>query len=136
VSRHFASGYIGIPWKRFGRSTDGLDCWGLVTHVLREHYEIEMADAVVDGSRTAERVRAFINYEKTSMAEWDLVDYPEDGEIVVMGNRNAVPTHCGIYVVVGSMGGGVLHCEEGIGCVFERTADVRWPRLKFYRRKP
>lgn len=135
MSHHFASRYIGIPWKKFGRSTAGFDCWGLVIHVLREHYGIEMDDAVADGLKTTERVRAFINYEKTSMADWDLVDYPEDGDIVVMGNRNSVPTHCGIYIHVDGMGGGVLHCEEGIGCVFERAADVRWPRLKFYRRK-
>lgn len=132
---HFATRYIGTPWRRYGRSMAGFDCWGLVIWVLKEHYGIVVEDAIADGSKTSERVRAFIEYEKTQMADWISVDYPMDGDIVVMGNRNAVPTHCGIYIQVDQNTSGVLHCEEEIGCVFERASNIRWPSLRFYRHK-
>jgi len=126
---NFASQYIGIPWRSNGRTIKGFDCWGLVIHVLYKHFGIRIEDSITaDGSRTVERVRAFIRQRDTKMDDWRLVDEPGDGDIVVMGNRHGVPTHCGIYI-----DNGVLHCEEGIGCVFEVVSMIRWPRLTFYR---
>jgi cell wall-associated NlpC family hydrolase len=137
VKQHFATQYIGRRWKKYGRGPDAFDCWGLVMHLLAEHYGIVVEDVVVDGSNTIARVRAMVanipGAETSKMVDWVQVEYPEDGDIVVMGNIHGVPSHCGLFLAI--MGGSILHCEEGVGCVLTSKNDVRWPRLTYYRKQ-
>ncbi len=133
MNDHFATQYIGRKWVAFGRGPKAYDCWGLVMEILAVHYGIIIGDTVVDGSNTRARVRAFLNARETQMADWLEVQYPGDGDVVLMSNKHDVPTHCGIYL--SAMGGGILHCEEGVGVIFTKATDTRWPRLAYYRYK-
>lgn len=34
--------YVGLPFKKYGRDRDGLDCWGLCRLILREQADLEL----------------------------------------------------------------------------------------------
>jgi cell wall-associated NlpC family hydrolase len=137
VKDHFATQYIGIRWKLLGRTTKGFECWGLVMHVLKEHFDLDVGTVAADGRRAMETGRAFLKMmpeaKGSLMAAWERVEHPAEGDIVVMCNRNEVPGHCGIYIEAD--GGGVLHCAEKAGVVIQKVAAIEWPVIKFYRYK-
>lgn len=136
MKQHFATQYVGKRWKRNGRGPDVFDCWGLVMFLLENHYGTTVEDVVVENSGVVARTRAMLaglpGSATSKMVDWVQVEYPEDGDIVVMGNIHGVPGHCGLFIDV--MGGNILHCEEGVGCIMTSVNDVRWPRLTYYRK--
>jgi cell wall-associated NlpC family hydrolase len=40
---HWSRDYVGLPWKFAGRSSEGVDCWGLLWLVYREVLGIPIA---------------------------------------------------------------------------------------------
>ena len=47
--------YIGTPFKAFGRTMEGCDCWGLLRIVYREAFGIELPSYVSDYTATDAR---------------------------------------------------------------------------------
>jgi len=67
---------------------------------------------------------------------WAKVESPAEGDCVLL-RRSRHPIHVGIWLDVD--GGGVLHCAEGAGVVFQRSDALAlngWAIEGFYRFSP
>ncbi len=122
--------YRGLPYLRFGRDPDGVDCCGLPFLAFREVHGIEIephagvavghveraeAEALFRGELSSGRWRRI---DRGAEREWDIAWFrePKDGR----------PTHVGIVMKSGWM----LHAHEGAGLVVpERYGSGLWSRL-------
>lgn len=113
----WAARYIGLPYARYGRTRDGLNCWGLVAMVLREVFEAPVpayegygiVDLRADGATLAD----FISGERdqhwrevarpdaaTAELAWRL---PERLGDLVLTRYGRHPVHIGIVIARGEM---------------------------------
>ena len=128
---HWAEKYVGRPWVAGGRGPDAFDCWGLFRWIQRHHYGCEVPEVPVDAGDLRGIVQTFNGHPERR--RWERVHVPCDGDGVLM-RRSRHPVHVGIWLDVD--GGGVLHCAQGIGVVFQKSADLvlgGWRIEGFYR---
>lgn len=112
--RHWALGYIGLPWVAMGRGVQGFDCYGLFMRVQKLYFGVDVPDIGIDPSiDVIGKLRAFKHHKEFS--HWRVVVEPIEGDAVMMGNGRAV-SHIGVYLAVD--GGGVLHCDDIGGVQF------------------
>lgn len=124
---HWATQYIGQPWIAGEH-----DCWAFARRVWREQFGIDVPTVDVDACNRLACVRAFSGHEELS--NWHNVDTPQEGDAVLL-SQSKHPSHVGVWV--NADGGGVLHCVQGIGVVFQRSASLAmfgWSHTEFYRR--
>jgi len=111
--------YLGRPWAAGARGPAAYDCWGLLKAVREAHFGGGIPDTVLgDPARD-------LYAEKMRSGAWEIVATPAHGDGVLM--REGDQPHVGIYLDLD--GGGILHCEEGRGVVFD---DLRSLRLMGY----
>ena len=108
--KHWAARLIGKPYLHGADGPDAFDCWGLVRHVTKHHFGVDMP-AIEVGETINER--AIRNATKG----WQQVSDRAEGNIVLM--RSAIKLHCGIIVA-----GGVLHAVSGARVVHEKFDDA------------
>ena len=131
----WCANYIGIPFAYRGRTRKGLDCWGLVHLVMREHFHIDVPsyDDVAfyeeeNGCDTThERVLA-VSQSIQEAAEqwkrdWHQVQKPQAGDVVLFRNAGE-PSHVGLMVDASQF----LHVEEGVNSLVESVSDRLWCR--------
>ena len=130
----WVAGYIGIPFKSYGRDHGGCDCWGLLRLVLAEQFDTRIPAFHGMTWRQGDDRRALAEYMDARLDVWTPVEpgqeQPGDGVLMrLMGH----PIHCGIVVARGWM----LHVEGGADAAAEPYTDMRWNRrvLGFYRYK-
>lgn len=123
--------YTGIPYAEKGRTTDGIDCWGLARLVLFEQLGLDTPDygEAYDDAGDKKVIPAVISegLEK----EWVRVDKPQLFDLIILsvGKRKM---HVGI--VVGRID--FLHSPEGksLSLVDRFTDDHYKHRIEgFYR---
>lgn len=125
---HWAEIYIGEPWVSRTH-----DCWAFTRRVWREQYGLEISPIDVDSCNRMAAMRAFVGHEER--AHWHNVATPQEGDAVLL-SQSKHPSHVGVWV--DADGGGVLHCIEGAGVVFQTVASMRaagWHGMEFYRHK-
>jgi cell wall-associated NlpC family hydrolase len=116
--------YLGASYAWRGRSLEtGLDCWGLVVHVLREEFGLAVDDFGrlydADGSPGRRLARAAIAAE---LPGWREVAW-EEGAVVLFRERT-VPSHVGIAL---PRSGWVLHAHHTHGVTtFDAFAHPVW----------
>ena len=113
--------YIGLPYKDNGRTTAGIDCWGLACLVYREHFDIELP--TLDGAYLGSQdlvIKELVAHTKES---WIPTNDPKPGDICVF-NILGEPTHVGIYLGDGMF----LHARAGQDSVIELLDSHRWNR--------
>lgn len=129
---HWATKYIGIPWKFGGQGPDTYDCWNFVREVQGTHFNIEVPIITYDDQRDV-----FHHLQHNAeLDHWTQMETPIEGDIIMMA-RAKIPAHVGVWVK-SNVQEGVLHCLQGIGVVFTAQQAIRssgWGQLKFYRRK-
>lgn len=124
---HWAADYIGEPWIAGTH-----DCWAFVRRVWRDHFNLEVPPVDVDACNKMACMRAFAGHEER--ASWHNVDTPREGDAVLL-SQSKHPSHVGVWI--DADGGGVLHCIEGTGVVFQTVGSMRaagWHGMEFYRR--
>lgn len=123
---HWAFDYIGMPWTR-----DGNDCWQFFRRVQAERFGRVIPAFDMASHRAVVCARAVA--ENPERANWQPVDRPQEGDAVLMAHASH-PSHIGLWIDVD--GGGVLHCINGPGVVFQKPAQLKaasWGHLEYYR---
>ena len=98
--------YVGIPYEVGGRTTDGIDCYGLVCKVYQEVLSVTLPDWVLDDEIDFDSKRGC----------WSSIDQPVDFCILHNTRTGGLPDHFALYVA-----GGVL--SAGAGGSFYTTLD-------------
>ncbi|MGL6245652.1 NlpC/P60 family protein [Pseudomonas sp.] len=123
---HWAFAYIGQPWV-----SESHDCWGFFRRVQRERFGREIPPFDVDAFNRLACARAVAG--NPERANWRPVAVPAEGDAVLLAHARH-PSHVGLWVAVD--GGGVLHCVNGPGVVFQSVKMLKasgWGHLEFYR---
>ena len=116
-----SNNYIGIPFKYKGRTTDGLDCWGLVRLIYKDEYDITLpsfSDEYEDNQ--VERIGDLISQYKEG---WESIAEPEEGSLVlfrVMG----VESHVGVCISSTHF----IHAREGFSSAIEAFDSPSWKK--------
>jgi len=110
----WATRYIGDPWI-----SGEHDCWAFARRVWREVFGWDVPAVDVDALNKMETVRAFNTHPERS--RWSKVDRPIDGAGVLMG-KSGRASHVGVWT--DADGGGVVHCVQGIGVVFNTAQSL------------
>ena len=123
---HWAFDYIGLPWIRGDH-----DCWGFVRRVQLERFGRSVPAFDMDAYNSLACARAVAaNPERIN---WQSVTTPKEGDCVLLAHAKH-PSHVGVWVEVD--GGGVLHCLQSSGVVFQSVKSLKasgWGHLEFYR---
>lgn len=126
-----ADKYIGRPWVNGGQGPQAFDCWGFVRYVYAQEYGIPLA--AIDVSAYAALAVRRAAKEAAPVSDFvsvDLLDL-EDADIVLCSQAKH-PHHVGIWI-----GGGLLHCVEGAGVVYQTRQSLQrhgWNLISGYRR--
>ena len=122
--------FVGLPYSPVGEGPDQFHCWAFVRHVQSVVFGRALPPAPADGNFVA---HAQVIADSAERARWRRMSSPIDGDIVLMGHTRT-PHHVGVWAR--SDGGGVLHCLDPLGVVFQsraRLAIEHWRIEGFYR---
>jgi cell wall-associated NlpC family hydrolase len=109
---------IGKPWVSGASGPDSFDCWGLLRYVLQERRGVSLA--AYAGVTQSGLIQMVKNAETEAKAHWSKISSPLHLCGVGM-SRNKRIEHVGLWLG----NGGILHCHEGGGVVFQSRASIR-----------
>ena len=104
------SDLIGVPFAKYGRSKNGLDCWGLVKEVF-SRYSIELPE-YLENCATDTDINKLIDYNRKN---WRRVDDKPVPCLITFRNGDLC-NHVGVYIGHGMF----IHARENIGVAIER----------------
>jgi len=113
--------YLGIPYKDFGRTTEGLDCWGLVCMIAKEQFDYELPLlngrylSASNGANTSELI------EVEKLKKWVKVSDYEAGDVVLF-NVGGFASHIGTYIGEGKF----IHILKGSDVTIENLDSMVW----------
>ena len=115
--------YLGIQYKDFGRTKEGLDCWGLCCIVAKEqfNYELPALDGKYISASDGSSVSDLVALEKLNT--WERVTEYRAGDIAVF-NVAGFACHVGTYI------GGVkfIHILQGSEVTIENLDSIVWKK--------
>lgn len=117
------SKYIGLPYVKYGRDVKtGLDCYGLVVHIYKQEFNIEL-DALTNITTEHGYTRASKELVNTqSYKEFiEVTGERKLGDIILISFAGN-PLHVGMAINENSM----IHSNEGIDCVIEDIRGTVW----------
>ena len=134
---HWATDYIGKPWKVAADGPEEFDCWGLVVDIHRRFYGRELEIIPVEESNLRQLIKTFDAHPEKQ--NWDTVKNPIEGDIALM-RQSRHPIHVGEWIDVNAKGNecGMLHCMQGAGVVFQNLQSLAltgWKIENYYRYK-
>ena len=122
--------YVGIPYRDCGRdSEDGLDCYGLVRHVLEAEYGHDVPsyigtyDSAEDSTSTHRAIRRALGDGR-----WQKVraDDAREGDVALLWLTDpGRPSHIGVRVGPDAL----LHTRRATGAIVERLDGVLGQRV-------
>lgn len=113
--------YLGIPYKHRGRTTDGLDCWGLLKLVYAD-LGFRLFDIEDLEYEKAWSLRH--NYFKEHCAnDWDRVTFSEVLDAVLFFNSRRAANHAGIILKDRKF----IHCCRA-GVIISKLDDEPWKK--------
>lgn len=129
---HWAEKYLGIPWLSGGRNaSEGLDCWGLLCHIYKCEFNIDIpAYNVPVGTLAKPETIATGELDNSC---WFEVKDPASSDVVILGNSNRF-THVGVYVEIPDAA--IIHSAKNcLSCIVTLRILTRYgyTRHKFYR---
>lgn len=128
---HWCQQYIGLPWVSGAYGPEAFDCWGLLWHVFREHFNKEAPRQLGVKELGLASVARLLN-SLEGLEDWEPLLLPKDGCVVAMGT-NKVFYHVGVYLEAD--GGLVLHASERCSVVAEPLSALRskgFNKISFY----
>lgn len=124
---------IGVPYLDHGRTTAGLDCWGLVLLVYAR-LGLTVPDVFAGQDQRTVRERQedqpALDWIASLFGAWRRVPQPEPGCAVAIGNVEGAAVHVGVIVEPFRM----LHALRKTGVVLSRVDHAPWAEkvLGFY----
>lgn len=115
--------YLGIPYKDFGRTKEGLDCWGLCCLVAKDHfnYDLPPLDGQYTSASDGSSVSDLVALEK--LGDWvKVLDY-EAGDILVF-NIAGFACHVGTYLGKNKF----IHILQGSEVTIENLDSIVWKK--------
>ena len=113
----WAAKYIGEPWIEKVH-----ECGHFFCRVQREQFGIETEVIDADALSLLSCARALAG-DHREFRNWVDVETPQEGDAVQMSHATR-PHHLGVWI--DADGGGVLHCIEGAGVVFNTRRALRF----------
>ena len=115
--------YLGIPYKDFGRTEDGLDCWGLCVLIAKEqfNYDLPLLDKQYTSATDGKSVSDLVALNKLS--KWNKVKEYIKGDIIVF-NVAGFACHVGTYIGDGLF----IHILNGSNVTIERLDSITWKK--------
>jgi cell wall-associated NlpC family hydrolase len=126
----WAAQYVGLPYKRYGRAREGIDCWGLCMLVYKEQLKIALPDLsdVYNGSNKNERKQAINATYQSQKPAWIPVEDIKAFDVIAFQLQGIV-NHVGVAIDDSY----ILHIEDNTGSVVQRYADLRHRISEVYR---
>lgn len=95
-TKHWAAPLIGLPWEPGAQGPNAFDCWGLVRHVFRIRYGIDMPQVQVGDFAEGDNVAAL--KRAAAVSGWKRIEAgaPQDGDVVLM--QGPVGRHVGVMI--------------------------------------
>ncbi|WP_337996236.1 hypothetical protein [Oleispirillum naphthae] len=128
---HWAAQYIGLPWSETGEGPESYHCWSFVRMVEAKHFGRDLPPIPNPGDLLP-LARAFRDHPER--VRWPRVEVPMEGDCVLLRCAR-YPVHVGVWAGP-AVGGGVLHCAEAAGVVYQRPdalAGNGWKIEGYYR---
>lgn len=123
--------YVGVPFKGFGRTPAAWDCWGVIYHIYKTHFGIEVPTYRSDYSN-AEDLEEVNQLTRQERGRWNKIDAGDErfGDVVLCRSGDAF-CHVGLVVERPNM----LHVERGITTIVESYTGLLWKNriVGFYR---
>ncbi len=116
--------FVGIPYRKEGRTLDGVDCWGivmLVTAALGRPLP-DFFPTTQDAAVTEQCGLPSDEWIKQRFGDWQKTETPQPGDVVVFKNVDGAATHVG--VMVGPMH--FLQCTSKTGVIRSRIDRFPW----------
>lgn len=112
--------YIGLPFRSHGRTTSGMDCWGLIRYYYENEKGITLPSfsPFYDSTNDAKAIQQLINKEKSN---WQEVEEPQPGDVIVFRIAGK-DTHVGVYLGIFNF----LHVFKGIDSCIESLKHHKW----------
>ena len=121
----WVSNYLTIPFREKGRSTEGVDCWGLVRLVYAERFGVSLPDLSdrYTASDDGPVVEGVVGSETSPGGSWRLREGSpvEVGDVGVFRIRG-LPSHVGVAVADGRF----LHSLRGVDTTVEEWTSPAW----------
>lgn len=117
------SKYVGIPFKDRGRDRTGIDCWGVVRLVYRDHFGLELPSYIEQYVTAFDHIELGNLIRKERYKKWNA--YPLGAERigdVILIRLKGQPMHVGIVTKQGYM----LHVMNGIDVCEESYLTRLW----------
>ena len=115
------SPYIGLPFADHGSSAEGVDCWGLVRHILAAE-KGWVLPSYGEGYDKASNQPAVTECIKNGLAEgWDEVPEPVEYALVIF-RMAGKPWHVGMVVGEDRF----IHAPSGESSCVERLSSPCW----------
>jgi cell wall-associated NlpC family hydrolase len=128
---HWAVKYVGIPQMVGGRTSAGVDCWGLLKLVYQNEFNIELPD--YPGVTAQSVLDIHLTIVEAAKQEWEEILVPVDGCAVAMSQKRIIH-HVGIYLNIDQ--GKILHCWHKHNVIVDTLFALRMKgikTLKYYR---
>jgi len=115
--------YLGIQYVDFGRTKEGLDCWGLCYLIAKEkfNYELPVFSNHYASASDGESVSDLVESEK--LKQWDKIDINkyEEGDIIVF-RVAGFPCHVGTFIGKNKF----IHILKGSEVTIESLDSIVW----------
>ena len=126
--------YIGIPWVCGKSSLTGADCWGLVSMIYLDMFNIRLAHFEVNEIDNSDKTTNKIEQVRDNSGDWEKTLMPTEGDVVMMISRKTFrPEHVGVYIGKGK----ILHSltrESGQSEIHPvKLMSKLFKRLEYYR---
>ena len=120
--------YIGAPWADNGTDDNGFDCWGLLVHVYRTFYDINIPETYTYNLENKIRTTKLIE-EVTQTPSWQEIATPVEGCAVGLSQNKHIH-HVGVWI-----DDACLHANRRFGVVYQNLRQLNmsgYSLIKFY----
>lgn len=106
--------YLSVPYEYYGRTLEGLDCYGIVLLMYKEQFNIELKEfpSVYPHKAWGPEDSKFVKFLEEHVG-FEKVPCPLVGDLLVLADARGIINHCGIVLNDFEF----IHATEGDGVV-------------------